>query len=57
MSADNTNTNFDRVRRKEVNNPFSKLNASLGKPVIEIGCVAVAHTLTTVYKMRRASHQ
>ncbi|CAH1971283.1 unnamed protein product [Acanthoscelides obtectus] len=40
MSADNTNTNFGGMRRKGVNNLFSKLNASRGKPVIGIGCVA-----------------
>ncbi|CAH1984450.1 unnamed protein product [Acanthoscelides obtectus] len=39
MSADNTNTNFGGMRRKGVNNLFSKLNASRGKPVIGIGCV------------------
>lgn len=40
LAADNTNTNFGGMKRKGVNNLFKKLNASRGKPLVGIGCVA-----------------
>lgn len=52
--GDNTNWNFDRSKRRGINNVYAKLNLSLERTLIGIGCGAhiihnVIKTATIVY--------